>query len=1790
MTDVLHGVEADVDFDDGTADALISFCTSTASTVRSQQGARRAAENTASRDFQGYFSRLFRDNCSTARADSYELADRLDEIADHARHLKACAAAEQRRREEARAWMAAREDRGWLEQRWDDVTESEEDATPPVGPPDPEPSLEASPPRQGVRLTPPPGTGGGGESGTSSANPTDLRSFATTSNGQNAVLAGEHGTLGARLASFSLDCRWGNLSATGVVSGFRSWNEANAEDVLWARTVADAFARAGSEGQVSTLANSALLATLAAGGVDATRDDLTIAPAFSYGVQPTTGYAVDPVNTATGNFLETETDLRFPGAGAGLRLERTYNSFDPVGGAFGPGWSSWTEAGLEVDAESARVTGQDGRTTVFPREGGAWATALGENRWLSRTDDGWRMSTHDGSWWDYDSSGLLVELATGPAAGRVRLERTGARLDRLVHSRGRHLALEWDEAGERVLAVVASDGRRVEYAYEDGRMVGATGPLGTRRYDHDEAGRIRTVTDADGVVELDNEYDDLGRVSRQRTQHGRLVRFAYLRGDTTVVSDPDGSRSNTWIHDHRGRLVGLVDSDEKRQSMSYDGRGNLVMTSERDGATTIYEYDGRGRRTRTVAADGGELTVGHDQLDRVVSVVSASGGVTRYEFEGEARTPSVVVDPEGGRMLLRWEDGLLTSVEDPTGVTVSMAYDDRGDLVAARDAAGGTARMERDDAGRVVATVTPGGARTEMTYDAAGLPTTRRDPDGALWRFEHSPAGRLTGVTDPLGGRTSIEQGPHGDDVRTVDPLGRSLTRTLDDLGNLASAELPDGSTWHYTHDALSRLVATVDPTGGEWRTEHDANGAVVATEDPTGRRRTVGTDRATGTVTVDDGLVSRSARVDGLGRLVASTQPDGSTALATYDRCGRVVESLDAEGGLTRIVRDAAGRPVEVVDPTGATTRVEHDACGRVSAVVDPTGARTTRSYDADGRLVRQVLPTGEVARAEHDACGRLTALWRPGHGVARYAYDLAGRLVESSDTSFGHRRFRYDAAGRLVAVTDGVGGVTRYEYDEVGRCVATTDPLGGTTRRELDALGRCVAVTDPLGRTTRAGRDAAGRTAWELDPDGVRTTWTYDQGGRWRTRSVDGALRADLHHDPRARTLALTDHADPRGPVRHVLEYDRRQQLVRRSRDDRSLAWTYDAAGRRATATAPDGTRTTYVRDAAGRLTALDHPLLGRLDLELDPAGRLVRAVAGAVSQTWDHHEGWVVGHQVTGPGGTRSTTIERDAEGRIGSVVLDGDRTTLEHDTAHQLVARRGPGSTTTWRYDAAGRLVEESVTGAGERTRSLTYDPAGQLLSSEDAGGTTTHAYDGSGRRVRTTRPDGSGRELTWSPEGWLASVTDRDGATARRTDLHVDATGELATVDGLETWWDSAGRVPGLVQAGDDHVLSAGPLTGVGRDWVTPGWRTARDTSTDDPWGLDGAVALTGTLGLGAGGELVVAGLEWMGARAYDPVDRGFLSVDPLPPVAGTPTVGNPYAFAGNDPWHALDPLGLRPVSDADLQEFGAANAGALAGAMRWVDENTDYIVGGLVTAAGVAAFFVPLPGAQIVGGMLMGAGVNIIQQRAEAGRDGQVDLVQVGIAAGFGAVGGAGTSLALRAGAGSMLRASAYGGAGTGAAEGLVSGSYDYLTGPGPHTPGGYATSVGWDVLTNTATGAAMGPVQAKIDETAMFRVLPQVRDTPDIGLDDQGRALMNAPGDVPVIGASGDVRVTAPWDGHVPLSDGPAGTAAVQQAVDYQRPVYLASGPGATSSTQMDILTDAGYSREGDYMVPGGG
>ncbi|MGJ3192331.1 RHS repeat-associated core domain-containing protein, partial [Paenarthrobacter sp. FR1] len=622
--------------------------------------------------------------------------------------------------------------------------------------------------------------------------------------------------------------------------------------------------------------------------------------------------------------------------------------------------------------------------------------------------------------------------------------------------------------------------------------------------------------------------------------------------------------------------------------------------------------------------------------------------------------------------------------------------------------------------------------------------------------------------------------------------------------------------------------------------------------------------------------------------------------------------------------------------------------------------------------------------------------------------------------------------------------------------------------------------------GRVTTATYDPAGRQLSQTDPDGHTTTWSYDTAGREASASVDGALIAAIERDTAGRRVVITDHTGGAGyAVEHELCFDRRGLLTRKSNGNGNgtLSWGYDGDGNRTAFTDPTGT-TTYTRDPAGRVVKVSNPLLGDAAFAYDPSGRVTSATAGQYTQEWVYRGGNLAEHTRTHtdtPDATEVTLIGREDGGRITGLARNGATTRYGYDTAGQLTSATTTTETGTtakvvgWEYDAGGRLLRET-TPHGART--YTYDAAGQLLTvTEPDGSRTEYVYDGLGRRVRVIDPGGSWTEYAWGPTGYLTGTIekDRDGAEVSRHRLHVDAIGELATVDGTPLWWDTAAPVPTLAGINTTQILSLpGGVTGIGDAWTAPGWRTARPTDQHDPWAVlgtpttpspgnpatNGVGSVNGAGGvlpagitLTAGGGIDIAGLEWLGARAYDPATRGFLSTDPLAPVLGAGWDGNPYAYAGNNPLNTTDPTGLRPLTDADLKAYDGSSRGALAAAGDWLGDNWEYVVGGAAVVGGAVLMFVP--GGQVAGMGLMSFGADVVIQKATTGH---VNWGQAAISGGLGMIGGGVGMMAGKLVNNPVARMAVENGV-----EGAISGAGGYLTGPGPHTPTGLlgATALG---------------------------------------------------------------------------------------------------------------------------------
>ena len=1263
-------------------------------------------------------------------------------------------------------------------------------------------------------------------------------------------------------------------------------------------------------------------------------------------------------------------------------------------GVFGLGWHSRFDERLELSDEKASWYRGDGFEVVFERNGDDFERGTRSDYWLEfgslanfpalEDVQGSRLlvlKDNQGNRIAFSESGEWVASFTSAGWQSFAKRDAQGRLLGVRSSTGRSLTIEYTDS--RIAYIQSDLNDRIEYHYDpDGQLVSVTNAAGTRTYEWDD-GLITSVTNETGLLEVENKYDKLGRIIWQREPFGREVRFAYLPGRVTSVSDVDGSRANTWVSDAYGRLIRVTDSEGNTQSMTFDKRGHLIQTLERDGSVTVHQYNERGLRTLTVRPESGTVNYTYDELDRLVSVEDVHGGVLTQTYEGDSYLPSMIKEPLGGEHYLEWSDGKLVSVTDSRGARSKLRYNEFAELVELIDPEGNPWKFDRDNAGRVIGFTSPLGVKTGQTFDAAGRIITSTNGEGETMSAEWF-GNRLKLLTAPDGGVTEFRYGARGEVDSVIDPLGRDLQAEYDDVGNTIGVTFTDGAKWEYEYDSLSRLVKAIDPVGNVWKQAYSDVGSLTSITDPLGTT-VQGTLNGSGTEgTVKAGNQNQYLVFDHAGRVKSQTIDDNPSTVYSYDVAGNIAEVVHPDGSVTVYRRDEYGRLEEVVE-RGISVRYEYSLSGKPVRITSSAGYGVTMEYDADGQLIRRSYDSGAWEAYVYDKARRLVAHDSSDRGKSTFSYDACGRLTRVKDKWYGSRKMSYDKAGQLLSVTNALGSVTRYRYNKGGQVEGVTNPNGHETHYDYDLCSRLIQRTSVFGRSQYA-YDAVGRLVTSIRPNGDRFGFVLDAFGR-RVGTLDNGQAVTYEeHDSRGKRRLVVDDTDPRGSIIHESVFDLSGRLIRYSAGADVVQYEYDARGRRTAVIGPNGERTSYSYDDAGHLANISSFSFGELLLEHDAHGNLTKLTSDGTVHEWTYLAGRVVSHKGQDASGSFSSEILRDESGHV--VAVDGlnGRTSYSYDDAGQLTAVESNMGKQTWTYNKLGQITSHTE---GKTCQLFQYDELGQLvsISNADSGDEIfSFSYDSLGNRV-SSKGIGQETRYHYDDRGWLSEITKSNDGSSNTGEVHTDSYGRVSRVGDTRILWDQATGKPLMI--GDTPVLSFHGMSVTPASIHTLGeeaWRPLRATELKQPWKTQHSGLLS------RAGHIVVSNLEYMGSRVYDSETFSFLSQDPLPAVADASWAGNTYNFASNNPLSLTDPLGLRPVTDAELDAYAASlPKGALSNAGNWIKENwKEVLIRGAIIGAGVVAgALVTSVGGPIVGGVVAGAvigfGNSVYEQQKEHG-------------------------------------------------------------------------------------------------------------------------------------------------------------------------------------------------------------
>lgn len=1383
----------EVKYDDATSDALAGACRTVAQNIDSALPPLKNSLTTALEDFVGHYADIAATNIDTTISDGRNIANVFRQLADVVDRLKEAAQKEKRNRELMREYEKKYDDNwGGFRKWWDSIFGE--------GAPSPEsyiPDTTIDTTSPGQREST--GTRSGSMT-VSSARPSTVRTLSDALANLGNSFDAEPGKLRSLASEFAAKCQWGTIDAENLISTFEAWNKSNANDKTWLGIVADTFEQYGSSGQIITVANSTLEGAISAAGVSTERHELKVPAPAVVGKSTTSGYVNDPVNVATGNFIEEETDMAFSGVVSACSVTRMYNSVavfgqHAVSGVFGAGWSSNIESRVQLNDENAVWTMADGREVTFDRmirEDGThgYARAPREAWWLeelpltqlmgeegSITDPSLRyilhatgyeassllrISDNAGTQHIFSLTGVYLGMSAGAGTAVAYLRDEEGRVGAIVHQRGARIDVEYTEGG-LVGAIHSSRGQSVRYEYVtlDGRthLCAVHGDAGTRRYEHDAAGLIHRVVASAGTVEVTNYYDPTGRITEQDTEYGRRVRYRYLPNGITDVANEDASYTNLWISDQYARLTAIVDAEGGRSSYAYDDFGNRVSVVDRDGSRITRYSDERGRIIREVTDEGAETLFAYDEQDRVVSVAMSAietdprarraarlARRARLEAEAQGRTLDETTSGQ--------EFAQSPAVSPMTTVTYEYANDFERNPSSMTDGNGHVTRFEWAD-GLLQRVVSPEDVTVSLEYDDFGLLTGIRNAEQQLTRCEYSAAGHL---------------------VKIVSALGLETEFTYDSAGHMVCRQDPDGSRWRFEYAAGGRLVASVDPAGARTEYEYGPSGDVVAMVDPLGRRmeRSFDTNGNIDRITLPGGA-QFSYAYDGLMRLVRTIDPAGGVWTREYDAASTLTALIDPTGvsvrtsvdssrktittndgvDRVRISCDHLGRPVrtEVLsedsgpqvsadadDPTVST--MVYDGAGNPVQVLDAEGGLSRYEYNGSNQMVRMISPAGRVTEYSYDVCGRLAATYEAAgtaeQSVTRYEYDADSRLIRQVYGDGSEARVRYDACGRVLSITgSGVASPVFYTWDSCGRVKSIRDNKWGTRSFTYDAASQVVAVTNGAGGVTHYRYDEAGNVTSVMDPAGRITSYEYDLMGNVLAVTNPLGVRTTSTYDAAGRLLTSTDG---NGAV-HSFGYDRDGVPCSHSVNGSLLYRMERDSARR--------TMTTY--DHAG-VDAFGAPVV--TVESYDRLGRLVR----------QRRE---FGAQI--PESFRTAYMD-EAGGYELSYAYDADG--LRTEFVHPL-------GSSAYAYDAAGRMVKQ--------TDITAYRLDGTAVTSESRV-ESSFEYNAVDALVRAQVSDLAG---TWVREfgyrgAHMTSVTEQpaaaDSSEALHTEIIRDDLGRISGVD------------------------------------------------------------------------------------------------------------------------------------------------------------------------------------------------------------------------------------------------------------------------------------------------------------------------------------------------------------------------------------------------------------------------
>jgi RHS repeat-associated protein len=854
-------------------------------------------------------------------------------------------------------------------------------------------------------------------------------------------------------------------------------------------------------------------------------------------------YQGEPVNCASGNQTEEQTDLVLSGRGPGLRVTRTYNSQAATAakssGFWGYGWSGSNNPYLEFNKESGAVTvvQENGATAVFNLEGGKYVPGAWIQATLIKEGENYVFTLPTQEKLKFNSEGRLTEQKDRNG-NALTFTYEGGRLMVVKDAAGRELKFAYTEG--RVTSVEDPMGHKVKYGYESGNLTSVTLPgeeTPRWKFKYDASHQLTEMTDGRGGV-TKTEYDEKHRVKKQTDPMERVVKFEYGESaghKTTTITEPNGSTTFEKFNE-AGESLEVIKAKgtslEQKTSYEYNAAYERTKKTDALGHATTYEYSAAGDLTLEKDAEGDETKWTYNAAHDVETETTPKGEKTTYKRDSHGNVETMERPAPGEttqKATFKYAaNGNLESANDPLGHETKFEYDTYGDLKAEIDPEGDKRTWTYDKDGQQLSEVSQRGNEegakaeefeTKTERDAQGRRIKVTDPLGHETKFAYDKNGNLESETDPLGHATKYTYNADDEKTKVERANGIATEAAYDSMGEVKSRTNGNGYTTKYERDALEQLTETVDPLERKSKQEYDAAGNLKKTEDALGRTITYSYDAANRLKEInysEEATPDVTYKYDKDGNVVEMVDGTGTTN-RVYDQLNRLTEVTNGAKEVVKYKYDLGNEGTEITYPNGETVKRAFDKAGRLEKVTDWLGKETTFAYNRDSRVKAMTFPseTTNVDEYAYNKADQLTevSMKKKAEILASMSYtrNKLGQVEKSVDTGFSEeaeRKYEYDAGNRLTKSNgtlfeyDKANNVTKiapttYTYDKADQIATASNATV-----EYNKVGQRVKET-PTGKSAIPySYDQAGNLI-STKNGSIENTFKYDGTGL-RTRET--------------------------------------------------------------------------------------------------------------------------------------------------------------------------------------------------------------------------------------------------------------------------------------------------------------------------------------------------------------------------------------------------------------------------------------------------------------------------------------------------------------------------------------------------------------------------------------------------------------------------------------------------------------------------------------------------------------